>query len=165
MDGNIFDIKRLKAHSKINKYTRLEMLFADDAAVCSHSEEELQEIVTVFYLTFKEYDLERAIKKTKVMLQKAFPDEARPDPSIVIDGTVLKTVKQFKYLGAQLSDDAAAGTKSELNYRIKQSAAAFAKLYQRVWKKRHVEKKDKNIQSYCYTLHDIRLRKLELWEG
>ena len=145
MDGNIFDMKRLKANSKINKYTILEMLFADDAAVCAHSEEELQEIMTVFYLTFKEFGLELAIKKTEVMLQKAFPDEARPEPSIVLDGTVLKTVKQFKYLGAQLSDDA--GTKSELNYRIKQSAAAFSKLYQRIWKKRHIKLKTK-IKTY-----------------
>ena len=36
MDSNIFDMKRLKANSKINKYTILEMLFADDAAVCAH---------------------------------------------------------------------------------------------------------------------------------
>ena len=154
MDGNIFDMKRLKANSKINKYTILEMLFADDAAVCAHSEEELQEMMTVFNRTFKEFGLELAIKKTEVMLQKAFPDEARPEPSIVLDGTVLKTVKQFKYLGAQLSDDA--GTKSELNYRIKQSAAAFSKLYQRIWKKRHIKLKTK-IKTYkaivipCYT--------------
>ena len=90
MDGNIFGMKRLKANSKINKYTILEMLFADDAAVCAHSEEELQEIMTVFYLTFKEFGFELAIKKTKVMLQKAFPDEAIPEPSIVLDGAVLK---------------------------------------------------------------------------
>ena len=49
MDGNIFDMKRLKANSKINKYTILEMLFADDAALCAHSEEELQEIMTKIF--------------------------------------------------------------------------------------------------------------------
>ena len=75
-------LKRLKANSKINKYTLLEMLFADDAAVCAHSEEELQEIMAAFYLTFKEFGLELAIKKTKVMLQKAFPDQMRPDLSL-----------------------------------------------------------------------------------
>jgi len=67
MDGNIFDIKRLKDNSKINQNTILEMLFADDAAVCAHSAEELQEIMTAFYRTFKEFGLELAIKKTKVV--------------------------------------------------------------------------------------------------
>ena len=41
-------MKRLKAESKIRKYILLEMLFADDAAVCAHSEEELQEIMQIF---------------------------------------------------------------------------------------------------------------------
>ena len=123
------------------------MLFADDAAVCAHSY--LQEIMTVLYLTFKNFCLELTIKKTEVILQKAFPEEVRPESSIVLDGKVLKTVKQFKYHGAQLSDNA--GTKSELNYRIKQSAAAFSKLYQRIliWKKRLIKLKTKiKIKTY-----------------
>ena len=31
------------------------MLLADDAAVCAHSNEELQEIMQAFFLTFKEF--------------------------------------------------------------------------------------------------------------
>ena len=96
------------------------------------------------------------------MLQKAFPDdhEARLEPSIVLDGTVLKTVKQFKYLGAQLSDDA--GTKSELNYQIKQSAAAFSKLYQRIWKKRHIKLKTK-IKTYKAIVIPCMIYASETW--
>ena len=40
------------------------------------------------------------------MMQKSYPNEARPEPIITLGWTVLKNVKQFKYLGAQISDDA-----------------------------------------------------------
>ena len=53
------------------------MLFADDAAVCAHSEEELQEIMQIFYQTFQEFGLQLALKKTEVMMQKSYPDETR----------------------------------------------------------------------------------------
>ena len=145
IDGDIFNMKRLKAESKIRKYTLLEMLFADDAAVCAHSEEELQEIMQIFYQTFQEFGLQLALKKTEVMMQKSYPDEARPEPIITLGGTVLKNVKQFKYLGAQISDDAS--TSKEIKNRLKQSAAAFSKLYQRIWKKRHIKLKTK-VKTY-----------------
>ena len=75
------------------------------------------------------------------MMQKSYPNEIRPEPKINLGGTVLKNVKQFKYLGVQISDDAT--TAKEIKNRIKQSAAAFSKLYQRSWKKRHIKLKTK----------------------
>ena len=66
-------------------------------------------------------------------MQKSYRDEIIPEPKITLGGTVLKNVKQFKYLGAQISDDAS--TSKEIKNRLKQSAAAFSKLYQRIWKK------------------------------
>ena len=50
--------------------TMAEMLFADDAALCANSEEELQIIVTTFYETFKEFALQLAIKKLKLWCKK-----------------------------------------------------------------------------------------------
>jgi hypothetical protein len=136
------------------------MLFADDAAVCSHSEEELQAILIVFHEVFRQFGLQLAIKKTEVMMQKAFPEEVRPMPTIYLDGTALNNVKQFKYLGTQLSDDAS--TKAEITYRIKQSAAAFAKLYQRIWKKRHIMLKTK-IKTYKSTVIPCLIYSSETW--
>ena len=121
------------------------MLFADDAAVCAHSEEELQEIMQIFYQTFQEFGLQLALKKTEVMVQKSYPEEIRPEPKITLGGTVLNNVKQFKYLGTQISDDGS--TTKEIKNRIKQSAAAFSKLYQRIWKKRHIKLKTK-VKTY-----------------
>ena len=67
LDGSIFDISRLnyKAHTKTQLKTVLELLFADDAAICSTSKAELQIIISVFYETFKEFGLELAIKKLR----------------------------------------------------------------------------------------------------
>ena len=41
------------------------MLFADDAAICATTEEELQAIITSFDKTRTEFGLELAIKKQK----------------------------------------------------------------------------------------------------
>ena len=65
-DGNIFDISRLKSQTKTQLKTILELLFADDSAVCSTSEAELQIIISVFYETFKEFGLQLAIKKLRL---------------------------------------------------------------------------------------------------
>ena len=47
----------------------LELLFADDAAVCANSAEDLQIILQVFYDVFAEFGLEMALKKTQVLVQ------------------------------------------------------------------------------------------------
>ena len=41
------------------------MLFADDAAICATTEEELQTIITTFDKTLTEFDLKLAIKKNR----------------------------------------------------------------------------------------------------
>ena len=75
-------------------------------------------------------------------MQKAHPKEERPNPKIMVNGNTLKVVTKFKYLGSQLQDNAS--NSAEIDWRIKQSAAAFSKLHQRIWKKRHIALKTKN---------------------
>ena len=141
LNGDIFDIQKLKAESKISKITIAELLFADDAALCALNEQDLQLMVLVFYETFIEFGLELAIEKTEVMMQKATKDEERESPKICINENLLKVSHKFKYLGCQLQDDAT--NSAEIAWRISQSTAAFSKLYQRVWKKRHISLKTK----------------------
>ena len=45
-DGKLFNIARLRAKTKVTKVLIHEMLFADDAAVVSHTEEGLQQLVS-----------------------------------------------------------------------------------------------------------------------
>jgi len=133
LNCDVFDLNRLKAHTKVKKITLTEMLFADDAALCANSEEELQIIVTTFYETFKEFGLQLAFKKTDVMMQKATSNETRHDATIYVEGQPLKVVQKFKYLGIHLSNNGA--MTEEIPVRIQKGAANFSKLYQKIWKK------------------------------
>ena len=66
-------------------------------------------------------------------MQKAFKNEQRPDPLIIVEGKPLKVVDHFKYLGGQLSNNGS--LRDEMPWRIQQASASFSKLFQRVWKK------------------------------
>ena len=78
----------------------LEMLFADDAAVCATTEEELQVILNTFFQVFKQFGLQMAIKKTEVLFQRPKSEPDIPDPVIVVDNNQLRVVEQYKYLGS-----------------------------------------------------------------
>ena len=46
----------------VSKTTLLEMLFADDTAICATIVEEFQAILNTFFQAFKEFGLQMAIK-------------------------------------------------------------------------------------------------------
>ena len=102
------------------------MLFADDAALVSHTEDGLQQLVSRLAHACKEFGLKISLKKTNVMAQ----DTAHP-PVIDIDGYNLEAVDHFTYLGSTISSSLAIDV--EINSRIAKAAAAMAKLNQRVW--------------------------------
>jgi hypothetical protein len=120
-------------------------------------------MILEFHETFTEFGLELAIDKSEVMLQKAPTNTNSIAPNILVNGHPLKVVNHFKYLGSQLQGDA--GNSAEIAWRIKQSAATFSKMYQRLWpwkKKAHfTENKNKGIQDHDY-LYALWLRVLEL---
>ena len=47
-DGRLFNLARLRAKTKVRKVIIRDMLFADDAAVATHTQEELQSLVDCF---------------------------------------------------------------------------------------------------------------------
>ena len=65
-----YNIARLRAKTKITKVLIRELLFADDAALTSHSEGGLQQLVTCFSHAYKEFGLTISLKKTNVMAQR-----------------------------------------------------------------------------------------------
>ena len=69
------------------------------------------------------------------MVQRNTQDKEKPEPKIMVQEKTLKCVKKFKYVGGQLSNDAT--MRDEIPWRIRQTSAAFSKLYQRAWKKKH----------------------------
>ena len=70
-DGKLFNIARLRAKTKAYVMLIRELLFADDAALTSLSEEGLQHLVDKLSHAFKEFGLAISLKKTNILAQGA----------------------------------------------------------------------------------------------
>ena len=125
-DGRLFNLSRLKAKTKVRKALIRDMLFADDAALAAHTEQELQSLMDNFSRASQAFGMTISIKKTNVVGQGV-----EQPPSITVNGTKLDVVHNFTYLGSTLSDDLSLD--SELNRRIGRASSTFAKLSKRVW--------------------------------
>ena len=68
-DDRLFDLARLRAKTKVRNYLIREMLFADDAAVATHTQEELQSLIHCFSQACKYFGLTISLKKTNVLGQ------------------------------------------------------------------------------------------------
>ena len=112
-DGKLFSIARLRAKTKVTEILIREMLYADDAALASHTEDGLQRLVD-------------CIKKTNVRAQ-----DISYTPCIKIDDHTLEVVDEFVYLGSTISTNMNLDT--EINKRIEKTAATLSKLTKRVW--------------------------------
>ena len=71
MDGSIFKLRRLKAKTKVKTNTINDFLFADDCALNSISEDDMQQHVDKFTEACTNFSLTISIKKTEVMHQPA----------------------------------------------------------------------------------------------
>ena len=91
-DGKLFNLAHLKAKTKVRIVLIREMLFADDAAVTSHSEEGIQQLISQFAHACNEFGLTISIKKTKVMGQ-----DVPAQPSIYINQEVLENTDNFTF--------------------------------------------------------------------
>ena len=79
-DGRLFNLARLRAKTKVRKDLIRDMLFADDAAVASHAQEELQSLADCFSQACKDFGLTISLKKTNVLGQ-----DTEAPPVITID--------------------------------------------------------------------------------
>ena len=124
-DGRLFNLARLRAKTKTREVTIRDMLFADDAAVCSHTEDELQSLMDRFSRACDDFSLTISLKKTQVLAQEAEP------PNITISNYTLEVVHQFAYLGSTIADSVSLD--AEINKRIGKAATTMARLTERVW--------------------------------
>ena len=63
-DGSLFNLKRLKSKTLTTQVLLQELLFADDAALVSHTESGLQTLVTNLSTACEVYGLTISVKKT-----------------------------------------------------------------------------------------------------
>ena len=104
MDKGLFTKGCFKYKSCTTTALVRDLLYADDAALVAHSEEELQELADRLSQATKKFGLTISTKKTEVLYQPS-PTGSNDPPKITIDGVELNTVDSFTYLGSVLSND------------------------------------------------------------
>ena len=125
-DGRLFNLARLRAKTKVREVLIRDMLFADDAAVATHEQAELQSLMDRFSEACKDFNLTISLKKTEVLTQGT-----EAEPNITIDNYRLENVDQFTYLGSTICSNLSLD--SEINKRIGKAATTLARLTKRVW--------------------------------
>ena len=93
LDGSLFNLRRLQAHTKTHERLIMDLLFADDAALVAHTQRALQRITSCFAGSAQLFGLEVNLKKTEVLrIHQPAPQVEYCAPHISIDETVLKSV-------------------------------------------------------------------------
>lgn len=152
-DGDLFDLKRLKAKTKVfYEYIR-EAQYADDIAVMSGTAHGLQTLLSSYNETSKRLGLRINAKKTEVMC-------IGPESDFFVDEIKLKNVERFKYLGSYMNR--ACNLKAEITARIQATSNAYYSLKQRVFDNHDLSINTK-ISVYKQCLLPILLYGSETW--
>ncbi|GFO47334.1 hypothetical protein PoB_007383900 [Plakobranchus ocellatus] len=159
LDGSLFNLRRLQAHTKTNERLIRDLLFADDAALVAHTEQALQRLTSCFADASRLFGLEISLKKTEVLHQPA-PQEAYHPPHILINSSELKSTPQFTYLGCTISSDARLD--KEIDNRLARANSSFGRLYKRVWNNKSLKIKTR-IQVYKAVVLTTLLYGSETW--
>ena len=78
-DGNVFNLARLRAKTKVQKVLVREMLFADGAALNAHTKDAFQRLISSFAHACNEFGLTISLNKTNILCQ-----DVSSNPSISI---------------------------------------------------------------------------------
>ena len=129
LDGSLFNLRRLQAHTKTHEQLIRDLLFADDAALIAYSERALQCLTSCFAEAAQLLGLQVSLKKMEVLHQPASREEYHP-PHITIGEDVLKAVHQFTYLGCAITSDTKIDR--EVDNRLAKANSTFGRVYKRV---------------------------------
>ena len=89
-DGRLFNLARLRAKTKVRKVLIRDMLFADDAAVAPHTQEELQSFMDCFSQACKDFGLTISLKKTNASSTTSAGYKAETSTSCIPGNFILK---------------------------------------------------------------------------
>ncbi|BHF63737.1 hypothetical protein SprV_0200673100 [Sparganum proliferum] len=131
-DGQLLNQRRMHFQSRVSTTTVHELLFADDCALNTTSEEEMQRSMDLFSAACANFGLVINTQKAMVMHQPP-PNTAPPPnaPQISVNGTQLQVVENFLHLGSTLSRNTKID--DEVVRRILKSSQAFGHLQSTVW--------------------------------
>ena len=125
-DGRLFNLASFRAKTKVREALIRDILFADDATIGSHTQQELQSLMDRFSQACKGFGLTISLKKTSVLGQGT-----ETPPTITIDDYELQVVHQFTYLGSTVTDDLSLDV--EIDKRTGNAATTLARITTRVW--------------------------------
>nr|VZI29209.1 unnamed protein product [Spirometra erinaceieuropaei] len=127
-DGHLLNQRRMHFQSRVSTTTVHELLFADDCALNTTSEEEMPRSIDLFSAACENFGLVITTQKTVVMHQPPPNPATAPNspPQISVNGTQLHVVKNFPYLGSILSRNTKIG--NEVANRISNASQAFGRL-------------------------------------
>ena len=158
-DGKLFNLRRLKAKSKVQTDVLDELLYANDMAKNASTEEKMQNAMDRVSQACENYDLKISTKKTEVVYQPA-PGKSYSEPTITVNGQKLQVVDKFTYLGSTLSrvvhiDD-------EVTARIAKASVAFGRLRGNVWDRSGI-RLDTKLKVYQAVVLPTLLYACETW--
>ena len=125
LDGSLFNLKRLHAHTKTLEQLFRNLLYADGASFFAHTERALQHLTSCFTEVAQLLGLGVSLKKTEVLHQPAPLEECRP-LHITISRTEMKAVNQFTYLGCIITS--VAKIDREVDSRLTKANFTFGRL-------------------------------------
>ncbi|BHF65874.1 hypothetical protein SprV_0200888700 [Sparganum proliferum] len=131
-DGHLLNQRRMHFQSRVSTTTVHELLFADDCALNTTSEEEMQRSMYLFSAACENFSLVIKTQKTVVMHQPPSITATPPNaPQIRVNGTQLQVVECFPYLGSTLSRSTKID--DEVANRISKASQAFGRLQSTIW--------------------------------
>nr|VZI53968.1 unnamed protein product [Spirometra erinaceieuropaei] len=131
-DGHLLNHRRMNFQSRVSTATVHKLLFADDRALNTTSEVEMQRSMDLFSAACENFELVINTQKTVVMHQPPPSSATAPNaPQINVNGTQLQVVENFPYLGSTLSRNTKID--DEVANRISKASQAFGRLQSTVW--------------------------------
>ena len=110
-----------------------DFLFVGDCALAAHNEDDLHELANCLCIASQSFGLTISLQRTEAMFQSA-PGRTIPAPAIVSEGTKLRNVETFTYLGSYRS--AIRSMEREMSKRLAKAGASFGRLWNRLWSER-----------------------------
>ncbi|BHF75643.1 hypothetical protein SprV_0501873900 [Sparganum proliferum] len=163
-DGQLLNQRRMQFQSRVSTTMVHELLFADDCALNTTSEEEMQRSMDLFSAACANFGLVINTQKTVVMHQPP-PNSAAtapnaPPPQISVNGTQLQVVENFPYLGSTLSHNTKID--DEVANRISKASQAFGRLQSTVWNRHGLQLRTK-LKMYKAVILPTLLYGAETW--
>ena len=145
LDGNLFNIRRLQAHTKTTTLRLLDLQYADDAALVTHSAVSMQRILDTLSSIYQAFGLQINTRKTEILMQLTDQNQNQDVPEFHIQGARLQVVPFFKYLGSIVSSSSKID--NDVIDKINKASRAFGSLRSKVFSNKHLKLSTK-IQVY-----------------